>query len=588
MAIQLRRMNSDIVRISYLRLLPVQIFGIVVSAINTSADSVFTGRFIGPDAMAAVGLFAPIATFFGMVNVLIVGIQMLCGNYIGAGEGKKVVSLFSAGVVFLALYGAALAAAGLAFRVPLSYMLRAKDAVTAGMLQDYIAAYAIGIPGQFLVGIMSVLLPYNSEMKRAYLSIALMIVTNVTMDAIFTIPLHMGTFGLGLATSGSYIITALYLLHGYLDQNKAVHFRWNDYDFRTFPKAVMLGLPNLMFTIGCTAKSYIMNSTLMENVGNAAMAAMTVQGNICWILGSVPMGCSLALLALGSVYYGESDRGSLIRLWRMAMVTGTILSAAVMGMLIGFAPFFATVFLAGGSQAWHITVRMLRLFPGFLVFNAWFNILLKTYQVQNQMTLVNVLSVAENLIMGVLTVSFAGVIGADAVWLSFPASDLICLFIIAVSVFVKAGKITFRVSDWMKIPADFGAREDELLEFSVSSMEEVIGVSEAVMNFCKERGVPHRNCYIAGLCVEEMAGNVISHGFAKDHRKHAVDIRIVVKDDLTIRIRDDCAGFDPKKRIEQFDPENVAENMGIRLIGKIASVMEYQNNAGVNNVLIKV
>lgn len=95
---------SVLVKEAFLKLLPVQIAGIIVGAINTFVDSVVTGQFLGTEAMAAIGFFGPVATVIGISYVLIIGIQILCGRHIGAGEGAEVVSLFSTGAVFLGAF----------------------------------------------------------------------------------------------------------------------------------------------------------------------------------------------------------------------------------------------------------------------------------------------------------------------------------------------------------------------------------------------------------------------------------------------------------------------------------------------------
>lgn len=60
--------------------------------------------------------------------------------------------------------------------------------------------------------------------------------------------------------------------------------------------------------------------------------------------------------------------------------------------------------------------------------------------------------------------------------------------------------------------------------------------------------------YFAGLALEEMAGNVVSHGFSADNKKYFIDIRVVHKgDDIILRIRDNCIAFDPTERMKISD-----------------------------------
>ena len=576
---------SVLVKEAFLKLLPVQIAGIIVGAINTFVDSVVTGQFLGTEAMAAIGFFGPVATVIGISYVLIIGIQILCGRHIGAGEGAEVVSLFSTGAVFLGAFSIAISAICLLFRQPLAELLGARGH-TAELLSDYITGYAPGIIGQVLSGMLMFFLPLNNDMKRSYIGIGTMVVSNIAMDLLAVAVLHLGVLGMGIATAVSYLFSAAVMFAGFTGRDRVIRFRFGNFCFRRLPKAALLGLPNLMFTIGCTAKAYVMNLTLMSSVGDAAVAAMNVQGNVCSILGAIPMGCANAFLTLGSMYYGDEDRQSLLDLIRYALRTGVALSAAAMLLLMLGSGLIPSLFYPPADEAWHVTRRMLLLFPSFLVFNTIFNLFLKAYQIQERMGLVNVLSVAENLIMAFFAAGMAGLLGADAVWLAFPFSEIVCILVIAVSVMLRAGKLTFSLPDWMKLSRDFGASADECMEVSVHSMEEAVNISVGVIDFCKARNIDQRRSMVAGLCVEEMVGNVVKHGFLPGE-KHSVDVRIVVKEKLTIRVRDDCRAFDPQKRLEQFASDDPAKNVGIRMIARMSEEMNYQSSAGINTLLIK-
>lgn len=123
------------------------------------------------------------------------------------------------------------------------------------------------------------------------------------------------------------------------------------------------------------------------------------------------------------------------------------------------------------------------------------------------------------------------------------------------------------------------------MEFSVRTTEEVLNVSVTIIDFCRYRGIDKKRSMLAGLAVEEMAGNVVEHGF-RPGEKHRVDIRLVAKNRLFICVRDDCRAFDPKLRLEQFEPEDVTKNIGIRMIAGMARQMNYQCPAGINTLQI--
>ena len=137
------------------------------------------------------------------------------------------------------------------------------------------------------------------------------------------------------------------------------------------------------------------------------------------------MGCANAFLALGSIYYGEEDRESLLELARYALKTGIIISAAVMAAVMLSSYYISTIFFNPGEEAFAVSVQMLILFPSFLIFNTVFGIFVKAFQLQGQTRLINILSLSDNIIMAVIAILFTPLIGANAVWLAFPESEII-------------------------------------------------------------------------------------------------------------------------------------------------------------------
>ena len=89
--------------------------------------------------------------------------------------------------------------------------------------------------------------------------------------------------------------------------------------------------------------------------------------------------------------------------------------------------------------------------------------------------------------------------------------------------------------------------------------------------------------------MEEMAGNIVEHGFNKDNKKHSVDTRVVYKDgDVVLRLRDDCKPFDPEQRQKIADPGDPVKNIGIRMVFKISKKVEYQSLLGLNVLTIRI
>ena len=162
------------------------------------------------------------------------------------------------------------------------------------------------------------------------------------------------------------------------------------------------------------------------------------------------------------------------------------------------------------------------------------------------------------------------------------------LFIIGYA-WYKNKKFSLKLSDLMVIPDSFGVSADDSMDISVDTMDEVCEISKKVQSFCDKKGIDERRSYLAGLALEEMAGNIVDHGFTKDKKKHSVDVRVVHKgDDIILRTRDDCVPFNPGERLALTNPDDPASNIGLKMIFAMASDIKYQSILGMNVLTIRV
>ena len=94
---------------------------------------------------------------------------------------------------------------------------------------------------------------------------------------------------------------------------------------------------------------------------------------------------------------------------------------------------------------------------------------------------------------------------------------------------------------------------------------------------------------LAGLCMEEMAGNIVTHGFSKDRKKHSVDICVIhIRNELILRIRDNCAAFNPTEYARIMEAGELGKNVGIRLVYGMAGDVSYQNLLGMNVLTMRI
>ena len=181
---------------------------------------------------------------------------------------------------------------------------------------------------------------------------------------------------------------------------------------------------------------------------------------------------------------------------------------------------------------------------------------------------------------------FLGVFG---VWLATPIGIIISALVYPVYAIIHFRHIPRNIDEWLLFEKDFGVSDDDRLVVNISSMEDVARTSEQVNEFCKAHGYDRKASLYSALSLEEMARNVIEHGFTSDNKKHYLDARIVNKNEkILLRIKDDCPAFDPVSMKEQIKPDDPTRNIGIRMVMRLADEVDYQNLLGLNVLTVTI
>ena len=114
-------------------------------------------------------------------------------------------------------------------------------------------------------------------------------------------------------------------------------------------------------------------------------------------------------------------------------------------------------------------------------------------------------------------------------------------------------------------------------------------VSELIEDFLEQHQVDKRTSFFSGLCMEELATNVILHGFTKNNDKHYCDIKVMIDPDgIVLRIRDNCPYFDIRERYNSLSEEDANASIGIRLIYAVAKDVKYINVLKTNTIIIRM
>lgn len=557
-------------------------------------DSIMIGQFLGTDAMAAYGFTQPVLLAFAAPGAMIsAGIQVVCGRTMGSGDRDGTDACFTVSAALTAVIAALGLVFVLFFAGPLCTLLGAgvpgPNNPVFKLTKDYLIGFMLGVPAFLAAQIMVPYMQMSGSRRRLVTAVLLMTVSDVIFDLLNVLVFHDGTFGMGLASSLSYYAAVLVGVGYFFGKDCLFHLRRTGLHRDILRGILAEGVPTVVNQLSLVLLVLLFNRILRAVGGTVSVAAYSVVStvsNLCYAFSS---GIASVALMLAAMFTADEDRSSLYALVRtMCRYAVTVLAAVTLTVLFA-AKGLVGLFLDDDPAALLLAVKGLRLFSLCMVpcaLNTGFKFY---YQGIGRVRLMEVISVLQNFALPALAaLLLSPLLGATGVWLAFLCGESAALVFLCLHVWRINKRVRIQAEDFALLSPAFGAAPGECFERSVHSLEDAVSVSEGASDFCRMHGQRERMSMLVGLCIEEICCNIVRYGF-QDGKKHSVDVRLVFRDGSgMIRIRDNCAQFNPVHYIELHRRDDPTAHLGIRLVMAEAKDAVYLNSYGLNNLTLQL
>lgn len=197
-------MNQDltkgpIARTLLLFALPMTL-GNMLQQLYNVADTLIVGRFLGPDALAAVGSAYTLMTFLTSIFLgLCMGSGAIFSIRYGAKDEDGLKSSIFVSFVMIAVLTCAINALVFLFIDPIMAFLRVPDGVY-GMMRSYLWVIFTGLFATFLYNYFASLLRALGNSVAPLMFLALSAMLNIVLDLVFVVVFHWGVEGAAGAT----------------------------------------------------------------------------------------------------------------------------------------------------------------------------------------------------------------------------------------------------------------------------------------------------------------------------------------------------------------------------------------------------
>lgn len=311
------------------------LLGNIAQQLYNTVDSVVVGKYVGDNALAAVGSAAPI---FNLLIVLFVGISMgasiKVSQYFGARDREALSHTIGNCIVLTVIASLFVLVVGVAAARPLLVLLKTPESIL-DWCTSYLHILFIGGAGMAFYNILGGVLRGLGDAISSLLYLVVASILNIVLDIVFVASFGMGVSGVALATAISQAVSALmcarklYKMKHLFDM-KRKYIRWN----REYAMNIIrLGLPSGV-TQAIMSMSMIVVQSLTNSFGELFIAAnvivMRVDGFA--MLPNFSFGNAMTTFTGQNVGARQMDmvkkgakQGTLLALGVSALITGAIL-----------------------------------------------------------------------------------------------------------------------------------------------------------------------------------------------------------------------------------------------------------------------
>ena len=583
--------HPNIINKTFFRLLPIQVMIVAMGSINSIVDGVIAGQFIDATSVGVIGLYYSMVNALNAIGaVCLGGTAVLIGKYMGQANTQKTKGVFSLNIAFTSAIGIFITAASLFFSGPLAKLLGASPELMSPLI-TYIRGYAIGILPLLLGQQVAAFLQLELQSKRTYIGIIAMIVSNVVLNVLLVAVFKLGIFGLALSTSICNWIYFLILGIYYISPKAQLQFDRKNIPLGEIKDMVRIGLPGATLVFALSVRGIVINRILLAFAGSDGLSAMSAFSMINGLLIAFCMGTGAVVRMLASVFIGEENPSAIKQLMKIAYTRGLPMSGVIMVVVILLSGTIASIFFPDKASAVHAMTQQLTIIYAFCIPLILVCIVNANYlQAWGHNVFVNILSVVDGFLSMVIpSLILAPIMGAMGVWLAHPIGIVITALMTPLYCLIYWKHPMQNMDEVLFLPPHFGAKDEDRLDRVIKNTEEVVAASSDIHDVAAAHNIDEKIANYSALCLEEIASNVIAHGFTHDNKNHSLEVNVVIKDDIILlRVKDDCIPFNPEERWEMVSPEDPLKNIGIRLVHQLADDITYQNLIGLNILTMKI
>lgn len=346
------------------------LLGTLFQQLYNTADTVVVGRFVGTQALAAVGgstgqIVNLVVNFFvGLAS----GATVIIARYYGARDRIKLNNALHTAIALSIVGGIVTGIAGILLTPSLLKMMNTPADVIEGSTM-YLRIYFAGIIFVFIYNIGSGILRAVGDSKRPLYFLIVCCFLNIFLDILFVVYLKLGVKGAAFATVISQAVSALLVI---LSLTKSVDiYRLRPNKIR-FYKSLLIAIITIGLPAGLQSVMYgisnIIIQTSLNSLGTETVAAHTAFAKIDAIYWMISGAFSVSIITFIGQNYGARKFDRMKKSIKVCLLMDLIASLLLTTVMFLAGPYLLRLFTSDqevieiGMQIIHIIAPSYALF----------------------------------------------------------------------------------------------------------------------------------------------------------------------------------------------------------------------------------
>lgn len=242
------------------------LIGNIAQQLYNTADSIIVGKYVGDNALAAVGSASPILHLLLVLFVgIAVGASIMVSQYFGAKDREKLSHTIGICITLTAITSVLIMIIGPILTRPLLRLLNTPDSIF-DWSASYLTIFFVGIAGFAYYNILAGILRGLGDSLSALVFLLISTALNVGLDIYFVARLNMGVQGVALATIIAQSISAVLCTMKLVKMKSSYDLNWKmlklhkEYTLRLIKLGLPSGLTQAIFSLAMVVVQSLTNS----------------------------------------------------------------------------------------------------------------------------------------------------------------------------------------------------------------------------------------------------------------------------------------------------------------------------------------